>query len=57
MPDAPEVSEIRIPQAFLRLLSDFHKAFFEHMLQQVANWRTFEGQREEVVTSCGWSSW
>lgn len=57
MPDAPEVSEIRIPEAFLRLLSDFHKDFFEHMLQQVANWRTFEGQREEVVTSCGWSSW
>lgn len=33
MQDVQEISEITIPQAFFRLLSDFYKAFFEHVLQ------------------------
>jgi len=37
MQDIQEISEIAIPLTFFRLLSDFYKALFEHVLQQVAN--------------------
>lgn len=57
MQDLAELSEIRISQAFPRLLGFFYNVFFEHMLQQVASWGgLFKDKREKVVTSGGWSS-